>query len=209
MSEQCCSQCRIAKPLAAFHANGAGRWRSACKDCERLRDSLRRPAKSKPPKLADEDRRQRARERDRKRRAAAAALRPPKVKKPSRTKVGRMGPAPSLLVLDGVALSRSQWADRLGLAGRRSIIAREDREWSHRRTLSQPVVFHNQRHAKSLEARLSLDEPLTFEGATRPLRRWAEVLGCTPQALRGRLKLGWSVERTLSTPIRKYRECSP
>jgi hypothetical protein len=43
---------------------------------------------------------------------------------------------------------------------------------------------------------------LTFKGETLPLPEWAERLGCAPQVLDARLKkLGWSVERALTTPI--------
>jgi len=41
---------------------------------------------------------------------------------------------------------------------------------------------------------------LTYNGETLTLRQWAHRLGCSHQVLRERLRLGWSVKRTLTTP---------
>lgn len=45
----------------------------------------------------------------------------------------------------------------------------------------------------------------THDGRTLTLRGWSEVTGISPMALRGRLALGWSVERTLTTPVAGWR----
>ena len=42
---------------------------------------------------------------------------------------------------------------------------------------------------------------LTFHGETRTQAEWAEVLGLPEKRIYARLARGWSVERTLSTPI--------
>lgn len=44
----------------------------------------------------------------------------------------------------------------------------------------------------------------TFNGITLPLRGWAKRLGIPEKALEGRLIGGWSVEKTLSTPIASW-----
>lgn len=44
---------------------------------------------------------------------------------------------------------------------------------------------------------------LTHAGRTMILRDWAAEIGITPNALAQRLYLGWSVERALTTPIKK------
>jgi hypothetical protein len=44
---------------------------------------------------------------------------------------------------------------------------------------------------------------LTHAGRTMILRDWATEIGITPNALAQRLYLGWSVERALTTPIKK------
>lgn len=45
----------------------------------------------------------------------------------------------------------------------------------------------------------------TFEGQTLSLKEWSQVTGVPIATLSGRLlTYGWSIERTLSTPRRKY-----
>ncbi len=42
---------------------------------------------------------------------------------------------------------------------------------------------------------------LTYKGQTLSVADWAKKLGLKPNTIRGRLnRLGWSVEKTLSTP---------
>lgn len=45
---------------------------------------------------------------------------------------------------------------------------------------------------------------LTFHGRTQCLSAWAEELGLTVSALKHRIKRGWDVEKTLTTPLRGY-----
>lgn len=44
---------------------------------------------------------------------------------------------------------------------------------------------------------------LTHQGRTMILRDWAAETGMSPNALAQRLYLGWSVERALTTPLKK------
>ncbi len=44
---------------------------------------------------------------------------------------------------------------------------------------------------------------LTYQGRTMILRDWAAEIGISPNALAQRLYLGWSVERALTTPLKK------
>jgi hypothetical protein len=46
---------------------------------------------------------------------------------------------------------------------------------------------------------------LTLNGVTRCLAEWAELLSMDPTVLNHRLRLGWSVERALTTPLRPPR----
>lgn len=41
---------------------------------------------------------------------------------------------------------------------------------------------------------------ITYNGERLTFHQWAQRLGCSQQVLRERLRLGWSVERTLTTP---------
>jgi hypothetical protein len=43
---------------------------------------------------------------------------------------------------------------------------------------------------------------LSFRGKDKCIAEWAECLGLTVNAIRNRLRVGWSVEQTLSTPLR-------
>lgn len=42
---------------------------------------------------------------------------------------------------------------------------------------------------------------LTFNGHSRTYSEWAAVAGLTPATLRARLQRGWTVEKTLTTPL--------
>lgn len=44
---------------------------------------------------------------------------------------------------------------------------------------------------------------ITHQGRTMILRDWAAEVGLTPNALAQRLYLGWSIERALTTPLKK------
>jgi len=46
---------------------------------------------------------------------------------------------------------------------------------------------------------------VTFNGQTRSVTEWGEMLGISRLVIFGRLKLGWSVERALTTPVRVRR----
>lgn len=43
--------------------------------------------------------------------------------------------------------------------------------------------------------------PLTYQGRTQCLGAWAEEIGVKQKVLENRLRIGWSIERTLSTPL--------
>lgn len=48
---------------------------------------------------------------------------------------------------------------------------------------------------------------LTFNGQTRCVSEWSNIIGVSPDALLMRLKNGWGVERALMTPLqRRYRK---
>ncbi len=49
---------------------------------------------------------------------------------------------------------------------------------------------------------------VTFRGETLPLCVWAERRGMSWETLKGRLKAGWSIEKTLTTPKGPYRKRS-
>lgn len=57
--------------------------------------------------------------------------------------------------------------------------------WTDRKTQAR-----NRRHRRML----------THRGRTQPVSVWAEEIGITTNSLLGRLRIGWSVERALTTP---------
>ena len=55
--------------------------------------------------------------------------------------------------------------------------------------------------------RNQFDIPLyTFQGKTQCLTAWAEDVGASFGSLKARINRGWSIERTLCTPIRSHKE---
>ena len=44
---------------------------------------------------------------------------------------------------------------------------------------------------------------ITYNNETKTVTEWAEKLGVNAETLAGRLRRGWDVERTLTTPIKK------
>ena len=214
MSTKRCSKCGLVKLLADFHSNGSGKRRGACKECEAIRDSARRPATPKPPPQSRAEAQAKQNARRKQARAAQAALRPPKPpKKPPRVKVGRYGVEPELLEFNGIERTRKQWAEYLGLASDGSVSSRlRQWQWEQDRALSQDVVFRNQGTAKRVKAppQAAL---LTYDGREQSIEAWAAELGeshgMTVPAIRGRLRLGWPVWRTLGTKIRRHLRTRP
>lgn len=184
--------------------------RSACRACEAARDKDRRPATPKPPPMTLVQRK----ERDRARHAAVATLRPPRPeKKPPRMKVGRYGPEPGVLMLDGVARTRNEWVEHLGLAGPSSLTNRaESLDWPIERTLTQHVIFQNR---KSIQRQPlpSKHDVLFYDGRMQSIVEWtaelADPLRMTVPALCLRLRNGWPVELALSTIVRPHRRRKP
>lgn len=44
---------------------------------------------------------------------------------------------------------------------------------------------------------------ITFDGETHTLAEWETMTGIKQETIRARLKLGWTVEKTLTTPVKK------
>ncbi len=45
---------------------------------------------------------------------------------------------------------------------------------------------------------------VTYKGVTKCVASWAEEIGIPPHRIYQRLDYGWSIERTLTTPVRFY-----
>jgi hypothetical protein len=51
----------------------------------------------------------------------------------------------------------------------------------------------------------STNRIITSDGVSKTLMQWSEVTGIPRTCIESRIKLGWSVERALTTPVRKIR----
>jgi hypothetical protein len=47
--------------------------------------------------------------------------------------------------------------------------------------------------------------PIRFRGRTQLIVEWAEELNISKSAISGRLRLGWTVRKALTTPVRNKR----
>jgi hypothetical protein len=60
----------------------------------------------------------------------------------------------------------------------------------------------NCRWANAKEQSRQNQKPITFAGETRSVWEWAEKIGLSPYTLYGRLRVGWSIEKALTTKKR-------
>nr|WP_145545155.1 hypothetical protein [Variovorax boronicumulans] len=121
------------------------------------------------------------------------------------------GPAPGVkgqpIAHAGRRQHADEWAHELGMS-RTGLRGRIAAGWPLERALSQPLGFENQPAAR-VRTGMTPDTQLTFDGRTQAAAGWVEEmrgpLRMTYAALRGRLELGWSVERALTTVVREHR----
>lgn len=90
----------------------------------------------------------------------------------------------------------SEWAEMLGEPYAK-LVSRHRRGWSpyeilYGRERIVPTETYRNRKTNRL---------LTYKGETHCAVEWAEILGISANTIRARLCRGWSVERTLGTPI--------
>lgn len=92
----------------------------------------------------------------------------------------------------GQTLIATEWARKLGMSPN-TIFARIRLGWTAERILTTPPNGGPvpNRHPKLRQ--------LTLNGQTKPLMDWAQELGLSANALRMRLRLGWTVKRALTT----------
>lgn len=90
--------------------------------------------------------------------------------------------------------TRREWAESTGLS-QACIWQRLRRGWSVEEALTTP---HKRSAYYPKNARL-----ITFRGETKCLAEWAREAGLTDKLIDKRLRLGWSIERALTTPLRQ------
>lgn len=99
-----------------------------------------------------------------------------------------------IIEFQGKRQSLAEWSKQTGLD--ESVIAgRLKRGWTVEQALTTPSYGkHNREYMKRL---------IEFQGRTQGVIDWARETGIPLETLRSRLKLGWTVERTLTTPYEK------
>lgn len=94
------------------------------------------------------------------------------------------------LELNGVSRSIGEWANLLGIT-RTALHQRLANGWSIERALTTP------RQARGTGKGMVLEH----DGQRLTLKQWADRLGVRKNTLEARLMKGWTIERTLTTPI--------
>lgn len=100
----------------------------------------------------------------------------------------------TLLSHDGQTMDASSWERRLGWT-KDTVCRRLRRGWSAHDALTVPP--------RTIVRRKEPILTLTFQGTVQPLRAWSEQTGIATQTLMIRIRRGWSVEKTLTTPPMK------
>lgn len=106
--------------------------------------------------------------------------------------------------IGGESLTISEWAERTGIDPR-TISMRIRRGWDARLAITTPVTVASSgpsgtrgNHKRKNNVILSLGNEQMC------LADWASRFGVSPQAIKNRLKRGWSVEKALTEPFRSY-----
>lgn len=95
---------------------------------------------------------------------------------------------------DGSTRNLADWSPIVGISA--NVLAlRLKRGWSAERALTTPANASRNTHPTLVE--------LTHASETLTVLAWAARLGMTPNAIRMRLRLGWSVDRALTTPVKR------
>lgn len=98
----------------------------------------------------------------------------------------------NVLTLNGETKCIAEWADCTGIPSH-TIRARIGvYGWSIERALTEPVNPPGRKRTERI---------LSFNGIALRVSEWAQRTGISGHTLRHRLAIGWSVERTLTTPL--------
>ncbi len=119
----------------------------------------------------------------------------------------------TVLEHDGVAQSVTEWALDYGITPA-IIVGRLERGMSVAEAIVRPMLaIKGQR--LPIFSRLQQDfDPksnkvlLSHKGKRRTVREWAQIVGIDTFTLKSRLAVGWSIERALTSPVRKMKAAS-
>lgn len=103
-----------------------------------------------------------------------------------------------LLTHNGRTMCIAEWAETAGISAL-TLHSRLNIGWTIDEALSIPVG--RKRDQQQYDHRHHL---VTFNGKTLCTAEWAKLYGLLGTTLRQRLKLGWDIERALTTPARSH-----
>lgn len=109
----------------------------------------------------------------------------------TRTEQNRNSRRNVLLTHNGETMPISAWAERLGVDDK-PIRFRIRRGWSTERALTEPV-----------RDMPNFRKTITHDGVSLTHSQWGERVGLAGGVISKRLRIGWSIEKTLTTPSRK------
>lgn len=97
-----------------------------------------------------------------------------------------------ILSLRGESKTLTQWCEILGLKYG-TVFSRLKKGWSEEAALTIPIE-----HGQKIKVGPGL---LKFKGESKTVRSWCQDFGIKPPTLTYRLRLGWSVEKALTTKV--------
>lgn len=106
------------------------------------------------------------------------------------------------LTLDGETKPLTEWSEILKISAS-CLLERIRKGMSDAEALLTPVDKVQQRRRRKDENGRLVGKMLTYQGERKTVSEWASLFGIHEQTIHGRIRLGWDVDKTLSTPVRK------
>lgn len=101
------------------------------------------------------------------------------------------------LTYKGETRTVNQWARHLNLANSTLRNRLDKLNWPIDKAFNVNPDYGNRKYIRS--------DKITHNGQCHTLVKWAKVTGIKIQTLRKRIKLNWSIEKALTTPVRKQK----
>lgn len=99
---------------------------------------------------------------------------------------------PQEFTVDGETLSIEVLCEKFGLT-KKDVISRFHKDWTDERIFKTPIMRKQNVPIKEI----------TFNNKTMTIAEWAEETEISDNEIRKRLIRGWTIERTLTQPMRK------
>ena len=95
-----------------------------------------------------------------------------------------------LITFNGETRNLADWAEITGIHVNTISTRIDDMGWSPEKAFSEPVNQHNQKL-------------LTYKNITKNIKEWAVETNLSATCITKRLKRGWTIEKTLETPLQE------